>query len=292
MFGSYFAQQTLNGLAIGVIYGLIALGFSMVYQAIGGLNFCHAMSVTIGAMLSYMLIVQLGLPVWLSFFIIVAALFIYGWLVNSCFFRFFNKGSKIVFMLVSISLSGVLQQISLIIWGPEARALPNIFGTGKLTIGSAVVPMSNFILLGISIATLILLMLFFNRTRFGLAMRIAAENPVNASLMGVNVSRTYAATFSISAALGGVAGFLVAPLYGVTISLGQNLALKVFVAAVVGGVGYLPGAVGAGLLVGVLESLTSAYISSGWKDVIVFAAGILILAFRPIGIFRKAVTKH
>ncbi|WP_448807428.1 branched-chain amino acid ABC transporter permease [Aminobacterium colombiense] len=288
----YFIQQTLNGLTIGIIYGLIALGFSMVYKAVGCLNFCHTVSVMLGALLSYTFIVQLSFPIWLTFLLVVVLLLIYGWAINQFFFRYFTNMSKTIFMLVAISLSGVLQQAALIIWGPEARAIPNILGSRNIYIAGAIFPMQSILLFAISIASLIILLLFFNRTKFGLSMRIAAEDPEAASLMGVNVEQTRAATFAITALLGGIAGFLIAPLFGVTLDIGQSLALKMFVAAVVGGVGYLPGAIGAGVLVGILESLSSAYISSGWRDVIIFSAGIAVLAIRPMGIFRKSMIKH
>jgi len=288
----YFVQQSFNGLTTGIIYGLIALGFSMVYQSLGCLNFSHTVSVMIGALLSYTFIVGFSLHVGISFLLIVVLLCIYGWAVNHFFFRYFLNMSKLIFMLVSISLAGVLQQVALIFWGPEARAVPNMLGSGTIQFMGALIPVQNLVLFGVSLLTLFALLLFFNRTKFGLSMRIASEDPEAASLMGVNVEKTRSATFAITAVLGGIAGFLVAPLYGVTLNLGQSLALKMFVAAVVGGIGFLPGALGAGLLVGLLESLSSAYISSGWRDVIIFAAGIGVLAVRPMGIFRKAVTKH
>ncbi|WP_352404651.1 branched-chain amino acid ABC transporter permease [Sporanaerobacter acetigenes] len=288
----YFIQQTLNGLTIGIIYGLIALGFSMVYKAVGCLNFCHTVSVMLGAFLSYTFIVDFSFSPWLTFFLVIILLLVYGWAVNHFFFRYFTNTSKTIFMLVAISLSGVLQQAALIIWGPEARAIPNILGAGNIDIAGAVFPVQSLLLFLISLLSLIVLLLFFNRTKFGLSMRIAAEDSEAASLMGVNVELTRSATFAITALLGGIAGFLIAPLFGVTIDIGQSLALKMFVAAVVGGVGYLPGAIGAGVLVGILESLSSAYISSGWRDLIIFTAGIAVLAVRPLGIFRKSVTKH
>ena len=288
----YVLQQAVNGLTIGAIYGLIALGFSMVYKAIGCLNFAHTVSVMLGALLSHTLIVTLNMNVVVAMFTISVLLYIYGWLVNFFVFRFFQNDSKITFMLVSISLAGMLQQAALLLWGPEPRALPSVFGTGRVYMGGVGFPVQNLVLFGISLLTLALLLLFFNKTRFGLAMRIAAEDPEAAGLMGVNVAQTRSATFSITAVLGGIAGFLVAPLFGVTIGIGQNVALRMFVAAVVGGVGFLPGAVGAGLLVGLLESLSAAFISSGWRDVIIFSASIAVLAIRPMGIFRKAVTKY
>ena len=140
----------------------------------------------------------------------------------------------------------------------------------------------------ISISILFLLQLFFQKTKFGLAMRIAAEDMETASLMGVNVLSTRAATFAITSSLGGLAGLLIAPIFSVTLELGGALAGKVFIAAVVGGIGYLPGAVMGGLLIGILETISTGFISSAYRDAIVYSIGIMILLFRPLGLFQKA----
>lgn len=292
MNGSVIIQQVINGLTIGMIYGLAALGFTMVYKALGLLNFSHADTLMIGALFSYTFVVNLNWPIYIALPFIVLIMMLYGLLLEKGVFRHFRNASKITFMLVSISVSGFLRNSALLVWGPHPRALPPIFGSSNINIGELVVPVKNIYIFVIALFFLGLLQFFFQKTKFGLAMRIAAEDPETAGLMGVRVSRTRAATFAITAALGGVAGVLVAPLFSVTIELGAALALKTFIAAVVGGVGNLPGAVVAGLLVGLLESISAGFISSGYRDVIVFATGIIILAFRPQGIFQRVITKH
>lgn len=287
-----FLQQVVNGLTIGMIYGLAALGFTMVYKALGLLNFSHADTLMIGALLAYTFVVSLGWPIYIAFPIIILIMMVYGYCLERGIFRHFQKASKITFMLVSISVSGLLKNSALLVWGPNPRALPEIFGTASINAGGVAIPLRNFYIFLIALFFLTLLQLFFVKTKFGLAMRIAAEDPETAGLMGVKVASTRAATFAITASLGGIAGILVAPLFSVTIELGAALALKTFIAAVVGGVGNLGGAVAAGLLVGLTESLSAGFISSGYRDVIVFSAGIIVLAFFPLGIFQRVVTKH
>lgn len=292
MGGSAVIQQVINGLTVGMVYGLTALGFTMVYKALGLLNFSHSDTLMIGALLSYTFVVNLGWPIYLVIPALVVIMMLYGLAVEKGLFWHFRNASKITFMLVSISLSGILRNGALLVWGPHPRALPPIFGDASFNISGVVFPLRDVYIFGIALLFMITLQVFFQKTKFGLALRIAAEDPETAGIMGVKVSITRAATFAITAALGGMAGLLIAPLFSVTIELGAALALKTFIAAVVGGVGNLPGAVIAGLLVGLLESISSGFISSGYRDVIVFSAGIIVLAFRPQGLFQRTVTKH
>jgi branched-chain amino acid transport system permease protein len=287
-----FFLQLVNGLTIGIIYGLGALGFTMVYKALGLLNFSHSDTIMIGAFLSYTFIVTYGCPIIPTFFITIAIMLFYGVFLEKAIFKRFRKSSPITFMLVSISLSSVVKNIGLLVCGPEPRSLPAILGTKKVEMFGATIAFSNFYILLIALFSLVVLELFFTKTKFGLSIRLASEDTETAGLMGIRVLRVRAATFAITAALGAVAGILVAPMFSITTELGAQLALKIFVAAVVGGVGNLPGAVAGGLLVGVTESLSASFVSSGYKDVIVFTAGILTLALCPLGIFRRVVSKH
>lgn len=287
-----FFQQVANGLTVGIIYGLAALGFTMVYKALGQLNFSHADTLTLGALLSYTFIVSLGWPIYAAFPVIMLIMALYGFLLEKGLFRHFQKASKITFMLVSISISNLVKNTNLLIWGPNPRALPEIFGTSSVNLAGVAIPLRNVYIFFIALFFLAVLQFFFVKTKFGLAMRIAAEDPETAGLMGVRVSLTRTATFSITATLGGIAGILVAPLFSVSLELGSALALKTFIAAIIGGAGNLGGAVTAGLLLGVGESLTSAFISSGYRDLFVYLAGIIILAFFPLGIFQRVVVKH
>jgi len=286
----FFINQVIHGITIGMIYGLAAIGFTMVYKALQLLNFSHSETITLGALTTYTFIVLLDLPVYLALPLVLVSMMVYGFLVEKGIFTHFRSASGITFMLVSISWASVLRNVLLLVWGPEPRSLPLIFDpTQRIMIGNTIITANNLFISLIAILILGVMQLFFTRTKFGLAMRIAAEDPETAGVMGVNVSGTRAATFALTAILGGAAGFLVAPLYSVTLELGSSLALKVFISAVVGGVGNLWGAIGGGLIVGMLESVSAGYIPSGLRDVIVFAFGITVLAFFPLGIFQKRV---
>ena len=284
--------QIINGITIGMIYGLAALGFTMVFKALGYLNFSHANTITIGAFVIYTVVVTCNIPFLLAMPVVILFMLFYGFVLEKLIFKRFRKASSLTFMLVSISLSTVVTNVCLLVFGPQPRALTNVFPDIKFTIGGVSIPFNNVCIFVISVIFLIIMLLFFHKTKFGLSLRLASEDPSTASLMGIKVLNTRAATFAITAGLGGIAGMLVSPLYSVTIELGSSLALKTFIAAVVGGLGDFVGAVAGGVLVGLVETLSSTYIASEYKDLIVYVAGIIVLAFFPYGIFRRVKTKH
>lgn len=287
-----FLLQVVNGLTLGIIYGLGALGFTMVYKALRELNFAHTDTIMIAAFLMYTFCVTFGLPVYVTFVVVIVLMLLYGVLIEKTIFKQFRKESPLTFMLVSISLSSVVKNIGLLLCGPEPRSLPAFLGDQKISILDTVIPLSNLYILLIALFFLGVFQLFFTKTKFGLSIRLASEDTETAELMGIKVLHVRMAIFAITSALGGIAGVLVAPLFSVTTELGAQLALKIFVSAVIGGVGDLTGAIAGGMLVGITEALTAAFISSNYKDVIVFTAGIMILAFFPLGIFRRVVNKH
>lgn len=284
--------QIINGITIGMIYGLAALGFTMVFKALGYLNFSHANTITIGAFVIYTVVVTCNIPFLLAMPVVILFMLFYGFVLEKLIFKRFRKASSLTFMLVSISLSTVVTNVCLLVFGPQPRVLTNVFPDIKFTIGGVSIPFNNVCIFVISVIFLIIMQLFFHKTKFGLSLRLASEDPSTASLMGIKVLNTRAATFAITAGLGGIAGMLVSPLYSVTIELGSSLALKTFIAAVVGGLGDFVGAVAGGVLVGLVETLSSTYIASEYKDLIVYVAGIIVLAFFPYGIFRRVKTKH
>lgn len=176
--------------------------------------------------------------------------------------------------------------------GPLTKKIAPIFGTASLNIGSINLHVRSLYILLIAILLLFVLQLFYTKTKFGLALRMAAEDADTASLQGVNVRSTRSATFAITAAMGGIAGLLSAPLFGVTIELGSSMAMKAFIAAVIGGLGNLAAALVTGLFLGVLESIATGYISSAFCNAIIFVTGMLVLSVRPAGLFRRELTKH
>ena len=287
-----FLLQIVNGLTLGTIYGVGALGFTMIYKALRELNFAHTDTIMIAAFLMYTFTVTFNMPIYITFVVVIMLMLLYGILIEKCIFKQFRKSSGLTFMLVSISLSSIVKNIGLLLCGPEPRAVPSFLGSQNISFSNTSIPLSNFYILLIALFSLGVFQLFFTRTKFGLSIRLASEDTETAELMGIKVLHVRMAIFAITSALGGLAGLLVAPLFSVTTELGAQLALKIFVAAVIGGVGNLTGAIAGGMLVGITEALTAAFISSGYKDVIVFTAGIVILAFFPLGIFQRVVNKH
>lgn len=284
---SVLIEQTLNGITIGIIYGIIALGYTMVYKALRLVNFSHVETIMVGAQLSYTFIVVLNWPIPIVFLGVILVMLGYGYLLEKLLFTHFRNASKLTFMLVSLSLTGIIRNSGILIWGPEPKAIPAIFGTATMKIMKSTIPLRNIYIFLLSVGILFCLQLFFTKTKFGLAMRIAAEDVETAALMGVNTQSTRTATFAVSSALGGVAGLLIAPIFSVTLELGSALAMRVFMAAVIGGIGYLPGAVMGGLLIGLMDSITATFFSTGYRDFIVFAVGIIVLALFPLGLFRR-----
>lgn len=287
-----FVLQVVNGLVNGMIYGLAALGFSMIFKALGYMNFAHADTIMIGAIVYYLLISGLHIPYYFAFLISLVLTIGYGVMTEKVLFVRFRRTSPITFMLVAMSLSTVVKNLTLLLFGPIPYGLNISYTDAYFTIGENKISLNNFVILGIALVILLIMQLFFTKTKFGLSIRMAQDDPDTASLMGVNVLSTRAATFGISAGLGCVAGMLMAPLYNVSTELGTQVSLKSFIAAVIGGLGNFVGSVCGGLLVGVVESLGATYVSSSYKDIIVYVAGIVVLGFFPYGIFRRVTTKH
>ncbi len=287
-----FILQIVNGLVIGMLYGLAALGFSMIFKALGYMNFAHADTIMIGAIVYYLLITALNMPFYLAFFLALILTMGYGVFTEKILFVRFRRTSPITFMLVAMSLSTVVKNVTLLLFGPLPHGLSMNYTDAYFMVGGMKISLNNFVILGIALLILLILQLFFTKTKFGLSIRMAQDDPDTASVMGVNVLSTRAATFGISAGLGCVAGMLMGPMFSISTELGTQISLKSFISAVIGGLGNFVGSVCGGLIVGVVESLGATYVSSGYKDVIVYIAGIIVLGFFPYGIFRRVATKH
>lgn len=287
-----FILQIVNGVTYGMFYGLAALGLSMVFKSLGYMNFAHSDTIMIGAITLYCFISYLSMPFALAFILTMLITMVYGILTEKILFIRFSKTSAITFMLVSMSLSTVIKNIALMLFGAYPHSLEFKFTDAYFTVAGTQISWNNFIYFGITLAILGALQLFFVKTKFGLAIRMAQESAETASAMGVNVKMTRAATFAISAGLGAVSGMLIGPIYTISTELGSQISLKAFIAAVIGGLGNFMGSVLGGVLVGITECLGATYISSGYKDIIVYTAGIIVLGFFPYGIFRRVKTKY
>jgi branched-chain amino acid transport system permease protein len=298
----YFAQQLINGFVLGSIYGLIAIGYTMVYGIVGMINFAHGDIFMIGgfiALISFLILVSVGLtvvPVILLIVLLVsmAITALYGWTVERIAYRPLRHSFRLAPMLSAIGMSFVLTNYSQVAQGARVKPVPPIITGGyELYENSAtgyVVRLSN-IQIVVVITTIVLLTLFtwlVARTRLGRDMRACEQDQTMAALLGVDVDRTISMTFVIGAALAAVAGMMYLLYYGlVDFFMGFVAGIKAFTAAVLGGIGSLPGAMLGGLLIGMIETLWSAYFSVEYKDVAAFSILIVVLIFLPTGLLGR-----
>ena len=299
-------QQILNGLVLGSVYALVALGYTMVYGILQLINFAHGEVLMIGAMVGMTVVTKLlagtGVPGWLQ--LILAVLCAVPVCVGVSLamerlaYRPLRNAPRLTPLITAIGISIVLQTLAMIVWTPNPQVFPDLLSTDPVAIGGAILAPKQLLILGIAATMMAGLTVLVNRTKLGRAMRATAENPRIAGLMGVNANMVIAATFAIGATLAAVAGVLVALNYNVVhFSMGFIPGLKAFTAAVLGGIGNITGAMLGGLLLGVIESLGAGYIGdltgdflgSHYQDIFAFAVLILVLLFRPSGIMGERV---
>lgn len=278
------AQFLVAGLTTGSIYALIALGFCIIHNATGIVNFTQVDFITLGGLMMYTFLLGLGLPLPVAFFLGVAAVTVVGALVERLAIRPAKSRAVIILIFITIGVSILMRGVFKILWGKNQMALPSFSGDTPLVIlRAAVLPQSLWIFF-ITIVVVILLHYFFNKTRVGKAMRATSFNPRAAALMGVNVNRMILFSFALSGALGAVAGIIIVPITTLSYDIGVMLGLKGFAAAVLGGYGNSVGAIIGGLALGLLESFGAGMISSTYKDVIAFAILLLVLFLKPSGL--------
>ncbi|MBI2879973.1 MAG: branched-chain amino acid ABC transporter permease [Candidatus Tectomicrobia bacterium] len=284
------AQLFGSGLAMGCIYGLVALSFVLIYNATSALNFAQGELVMLGAFVGVSLI-SWKLPYPVVFLLTFVVMGVVGYLYQRLGYYPLRDKPFITFIIATIGASIFLQNLALLVWGATPKAMPSLFETEFVQVLGARLTPENLFIFGVTVALLVLFYGMFFRTAFGRRLRATAENQEVARLMGISVSRTISFTFILSTALAGVAGLLVAPIFLVDIEMGIQLIFKAFVAVVIGGFGSLPGAVVGGLIIGILEILLAAFVSTVYKDALVFTILILFLVFFPQGIFGERVAE-
>jgi branched-chain amino acid transport system permease protein len=299
-------QQILNGLVLGSVYALIALGYTMVYGILQLINFAHGEVLMVGAMVGMTMVTQVlvdtGWPGWVKLIVALAVAIVVcatlSVLIERLAYRPLRNAPRLSPLITAIGISIVLQTLGMMIWSPNPQVFPDLLPTDPIHIGGAILAPKQLLILGVSATMMAGLMLLVNKTRLGRAMRATAENPRIAGLMGVNANFVIAATFAIGAALAAVAGILVAMNYNIVhFSMGFIPGLKAFTAAVLGGIGNIAGAMVGGLLLGIIESLGAGYIGdltggflgSHYQDIFAFAVLIVVLLFRPSGIMGERV---
>jgi branched-chain amino acid transport system permease protein len=300
-----FLQQIINGLVLGSMYALVALGYTMVYGIINLINFAHGEVLMVGALTSWTVIMALqdsGLPGWLLLILsLVAAIVVcslLNFLIEKIAYRPLRNAPRLAPLITAMGMSLMLQTLAMIIWQPSTKPYPILLPSEPFFIGGAVINVTQILILAITGITLAGLMYLVNRTRLGRAMRATAENPRVATLMGVRPDMVISATFIIGAALAALAGVMYAANYGsVQHTMGFMPGLKAFTAAVFGGIGNLAGAVVGGVLLGLIEALGSGYIGtltggvlgSQYQDIFAFIVLILVLTVRPQGLLGERV---
>ncbi|MBM3517594.1 MAG: branched-chain amino acid ABC transporter permease LivH [Alphaproteobacteria bacterium] len=297
---AYFVQQLINGLTLGSVYGLIAIGYTMVYGIIGMINFAHGEIYMIGAFVSVISLIVLGaagltfVPLALVVVLIVTMMFTaaYGWTVERIAYRPLRGSFRLAPLISAIGLSIFLQNYVQLAQGARVKPIPPVVRGGFLLFEeNGFTVQASYIQIFIWLLTLVLMVGFavlIGRTALGRAQRACEQDRTMAALVGVNVDRTISLTFVMGAALAAVAGFIVTLYYGVIdFYIGFLAGLKAFTAAVLGGIGSLPGAMLGGLLIGLIEAFYSAYFSLEYKDVAAFSVLILVLIFRPTGLLGQ-----
>ncbi|MFZ4536395.1 branched-chain amino acid ABC transporter permease [Propionivibrio sp.] len=303
-----FIQQIINGLVLGSIYALVALGYTMVYGIMGLINFAHGEVVMIGAMVALTVIKLLadsGLPVFVIILVALAAsvtvCMAVGFSIERIAYRPLRRAPKLAPLITAIGVSIVLQNLAMLVWGRNYHAFPpilpsinhDVFGATITSLQVAIVLIAALMMTG--------LIVLIHRTRLGRAMRATSENPQIAQLMGVNINQIISLTFVIGSALAAVAGLMVSANYSIAhYYMGFMLGLKAFTAAVLGGIGNIAGAVLGGILLGLIESLGAGYIGdltggflgSHYQDIFAFFVLIGVLVFRPSGLIGEKVSER
>lgn len=288
-----FISNLINGISLGSVYAIIALGYTMVYGIAKMLNFAHGDVIMVGAYVSFCMTTYIGLPPILSVAIAMIGCTVLGVLIEGLAYKPLRKASSLAVLITAIGVSYFLQNTALLIWGSTPKTFSSIVsGSLSLFDGKLIITMESIVTVITCIVIMVLLTVFTKKSKMGKAMRAVSEDKEAAELMGINVNVTISITFAIGSALAAIAGVLLCSAYPVLIpTTGSMPGIKAFVAAVFGGIGSIPGAMIGGILLGIIEIFSKSYISSLLSDAIVFAVLILVLLIKPTGILGKKITE-
>jgi branched-chain amino acid transport system permease protein len=281
-------QYVLSGISTGAIYALIGIGFSIIYNATGIINFAQGEFVMLGGLLTLSCLELLNLPLWAAIPCAVAASTVLGVLFERLAIRPLRQPTPINLVIITIGGSILIRGLAMLVWGKDTHSIPAFSGDTPIELGGATILPQHLWILAITVIIIIANKIYFYHTISGKAMRACSYNRRAAGLVGIDVQRMVLFSFMISAAMGAVAGIIVAPLTMTAYDVGVMLGLKGFCAAIIGGMSSGLSTVIGGLILGILESLGAGLISSGYKDAIAFIILLLILFIRPQGLFGKA----
>ena len=287
-----FVSYILNGISLGSVYAIIALGYTMVYGIAKMLNFAHGDIIMVGSYVAFIAINSMGLPVPVSILLSVVVCTVLGMVIERVAYKPLRHASKLAVLITAIGASYFLQNVALLIFGANTKSFTSIVGNGSIQLagGTLSVTMVTIVTVIACVVIMIGLMAFMKYSKAGHAMLAVSEDDGAAQLMGINVNATIALTFAIGSGLAAIAGVLLYSAYpSLTPYTGSMPGIKAFVAAVFGGIGSIPGAFIGGILLGVIEILGKAYISSQLADAIVFAVLIVVLVVKPTGLLGKQI---
>ena len=274
----------VSGIALGAIYGLIALGLVMVYKATGILNFAHGESAMLCAFVAFSLH-KFGIPMWGVVLLTLCFGALLGLSIERLVIRHFIGKPLLSSAITTLGMYLIFGDLAIWIWGKDTQELPSIFSSAPINIGGVIVSAIDLGIVATCAILAALLYLFFKFTRLGIAMQATMENPTAARLMGIPIKKIYAMAWALSHMIAALAGLLIAPLTFLHFSMMQHALHFAFAAAVLGGIGSMPGALVGGVIIGVTSNLTGAYVSSQWKDIVPFIVMLCILIWRPHGLF-------
>lgn len=289
-----FLNNLINGISLGSIYAVIALGYTMVYGIAKMLNFAHGDVIMIGGYVVFLSMSALSLPPWIAIVFAIIVCTLLGIVIEKIAYKPLRRASSLAVLITAIGVSYFLQNIALLLFGAQPVSFTSVVSVPKISLAGGQLTISGEAITAIVVSLLIVifLSLFINKSKPGRAMLAVSEDKDAAQLMGVNVNRTISLTFAIGSALAAVAGVLLCSAYPtLSATTGAMPGIKAFVAAVFGGIGSIPGAMIGGIAIGIIEILSKAYISTQLADAIVFAVLIIVLIVRPTGILGKKVNE-
>jgi branched-chain amino acid transport system permease protein len=279
------SQSLVNGIILGTLYLLMSIGFTLVFGIMRVVNFAHGEFYMLGAFAAFFMVTLFNLPYVAALGLSFGGAILLGTVVERIVFRPF-RGDELSGMIASLGLAMILQNLALIAFSPDPMAMPSL-ASGAFRLDFLIVPKSRLLALGASAGILILFYLFLMYTRTGRALRALVQDQEIAAAYGVRVELMYPLGLGLGVALAAIAGAMMAPLFGVSPFIGETPLLKAFIVVILGGLGSIPGAVLAGLLLGLIESFTSTFISASAADIVVFALVVVVLLIRPSGLLGQ-----
>lgn len=289
-----FISNLINGISLGSVYAIIALGYTMVYGIAKMLNFAHGDVIMIGAYISFIVTTNLNLPPVLSVALAMLVCTLLGIIIEGLAYKPLRKAGSLAVLITAIGVSYFLQNVALLIWGSAPKTFSSVVPFDSLALfdGKLIITMESIVTVIVCILIMVCLTIFTQKSKMGKAMRAVSEDKDAAELMGINVNVTISVTFAIGSALAAIAGVLLCSAYPVLLpTTGAMPGIKAFTAAVFGGIGSIPGAMIGGILLGLIEIFAKSYISTELSDAIVFAVLIIVLLVKPTGLLGKKIAE-